>query len=175
MLGCEMGTNKRIVTAALFAAYVGCVFGANWAISTFGVVPIGLGLMAPAGVFFAGFAFSNRDGLQHFGGRWVVIAAILVGAALSAFLSGPLAIASGVAFLLSETLDYGVYTPLHKRNWLAAVVLSNTAGAILDSVVFLLLAFGSVDFLAGQVVGKMYTTIPIVLFIALYRYKKYTY
>lgn len=167
--------TKHLKTAALFAAYVGCVFGANWAITTFGIVPIGFGLMAPAGVFFAGLAFSNRDGLQHYGGRWVVIAAILVGAALSAFLSGPLAIASGVAFLLSEMLDYAVYTPLHKRHWLAAVVLSNTAGAILDSALFLMLAFGSLDFLAGQVVGKMYTTIPVVLFIAMYRYRKHNY
>jgi uncharacterized PurR-regulated membrane protein YhhQ (DUF165 family) len=161
--------GKRIVMVALFLAYVGCVFCANWAISTFGVVAIGFGLFAPTGVFFAGVAFSNRDGLQHYGGRNVVVAAILVGAALSAFLSGPLALASGTAFLLSELLDYAVYTPLHNRNWVAAVVFSNTVGAVVDSVVFLSLAFGSLDFLPGQVLGKMYLTVPVVVAIGVYR------
>jgi queuosine precursor transporter len=167
--------GKRIVTAVLFLAYVGCVFGANWAISIFGVVPVGFGLFAPAGVFFAGVAFSNRDGLQHYGGRNVVVAAILAGAALSSFLSGPLALASGVAFLLSELLDYAVYTPLARRDWLAAVVFSNTVGAVVDSVVFLLLAFGSLEFLPGQVLGKMYMTVPVVVFIGLYRRYKIAY
>jgi uncharacterized PurR-regulated membrane protein YhhQ (DUF165 family) len=162
--------TKNLKTVALLLSYVGCVFGANWAISRYGVVPIGFGLMAPAGVYFAGLSFSVRDGLQRSGGRRVVIAAILVGAVLSAFLSDSLALASGVAFLLSELLDYAVYTPLQSRNWLAAVVLSNTAGAVVDSVLFLLLAFGSLDFLSGQVIGKMYMTIPVVLLVALYRH-----
>lgn len=37
-------------------AYVGTILAANWLIATFGLVPVGFGLMAPAGVFAAGLA-----------------------------------------------------------------------------------------------------------------------
>ena len=144
-------------------AYVATIFAANWAITTYGIVPIGFGLMAPAGVFFAGLAFTLRDLTQDSLGRRWTYGAILAGAALSAFLSGPLAIASGVAFLLSETLDLAVYTPLRKRRWLLAVVLSNVVGLVADSMVFLFLAFGSLEFLLGQVFGKFEMTVLAVV------------
>jgi queuosine precursor transporter len=145
-------------------AYVATIFAANWAIVTFGPVSVGFGLMAPAGVYFAGLAFTFRDLTQDALGRRWTYAAIVVGAALSGLLSGPLAIASGVAFLLSETADLLVYTPLHERRWLFAVGASNVVGLVVDSVLFLLLAFGSLEFLAGQIVGKLLmTAIAIVI------------
>ena len=45
--------------------YIATIFAANWAIATFGVVPVGFGLMAPAGVYFAGLAFTLRDLTQE--------------------------------------------------------------------------------------------------------------
>jgi uncharacterized PurR-regulated membrane protein YhhQ (DUF165 family) len=144
------------------AAYILTILGANWAITTFGLVPVGFGLMAPAGVYFAGLAFTLRDLTQERTGKGWTIGAILVGAALSALLSPQLALASGAAFLLSELADLAVYTPLRRRNWLGAVALSNTIGLLIDSALFLYLAFGSLDFLAGQVVGKGYMTILAV-------------
>lgn len=144
-------------------AYVATIFAANWAITTFGVVPIGFGLMAPAGVFFAGLAFTLRDITQDQLGRTWTYAAILAGAALSAFLSGPLALASGAAFLASETADLLVYSPLRERHWLWAVALSNVVGLVIDSALFLWLAFGSLEFLIGQVVGKGEMTILAVV------------
>ena len=140
-------------------AYVLTIFAANWAISTFGLVPVGFGLMAPAGVYFAGLAFTFRDLTQDALGRRAVIVAILVGAALSGIFSGALALASGVAFLVSELADFAVYTPLRERHWLLAVGLSNTVGLVVDSALFLWLAFGSLDFLLGQVVGKTWMTL----------------
>lgn len=140
------------------AAYIATIFAANWAIVTFGPVPVGFGLKAPAGVYFAGLAFTFRDLTQDaLGRRWTYVA-ILIGAGLSGLLSGPLALASGVAFLLSETADLLVYTPLKDRHWLWAVGSSNIVGLIVDSALFLWLAFGSLDFLAGQIVGKMWMT-----------------
>src|SRR3712207_911169 len=59
------------------------------------------------------------------------------------------------AFLVSEAADLAVYTPLQRRGLVLAVALSSVAGLVLDSLVFLLLAFGSLDYLAGQVVGKL--------------------
>lgn len=134
--------------------YVATIVGANWAISTFGLVPVGFGLMAPAGVYFAGLAFTLRDLTQDALGRRWTIGAIVVGAGLSAFVSPQFALASGAAFLLSETADMLVYSPLRRRHWLRAVALSNVAGFVIDSVLFLWLAFGSVAFLPGQLVGK---------------------
>ncbi|MEA2966341.1 MAG: queuosine precursor transporter, partial [Alphaproteobacteria bacterium] len=76
-----------------------------------------------------------------------------------------LVIASAVAFLLSEFADLGVYTPLARRGLVLAVVASGLAGLVVDSIVFLWLAFGSLDFLSGQVVGKAWMvllSIPLV-------------
>jgi len=144
-------------------AYVATIFLANWAITTFGLVPVGFGLLAPAGVYFAGLAFTFRDLTQDALGRRWTYAAIIIGALLSGFLSGPLALASGVAFLVSETADLLVYTPLKERRWLLAVGLSNTVGLFVDSVLFLLLAFGSLEFLWGQIVGKTEMTILAIV------------
>lgn len=138
--------------------YVATIFAANWALSTFGLVPVGFGLLAPAGVYFAGLAFTLRDLTQDALGRRWTVAAILAGALLSALVSPQFALASGVAFLASELADFGVYTPLRERHWLGAVAASNAVGLVLDSALFLALAFGSLDFLAGQVVGKVWMT-----------------
>lgn len=150
-------------------AYITVIFLANWAIQTFHLVPVGFGLMAPAGVYFAGLAFTLRDLVQDRLGRNWTIGAILAGAALSYLIEPKFALASGVAFLASELLDFAVYTPLKKRNWLTAVTVSNLAGLIADSALFLWLAFGSIDFLAGQVVGKLWMTLAAVAMLGLIR------
>lgn len=144
-----------LVVAAL---YVATVYAANWAISHIGFVPVGFGLLAPAGVYFAGLAFTLRDLTHEALGRRAVLVAIFVGACLSALIDPFLGIASGTAFLVSELADFAVYTPLRERTWLGAVALSNTVGLTLDSALFLLLAFGSLQFLPGQIVGKLWMT-----------------
>ncbi len=153
-------------------AYVGTVFAANWAITRFGVVPVGFGLYAPAGVFFAGLAFTLRDVVQDTLGRKWVVAAILMGGAASFAVSSTLAVASATAFLTSETADFAVYTPLRsKGQWLAALLASNTVGLVFDSVLFLWLAFHSLAFLPGQLVGKTWMTLlatPVV-----YAYRRF--
>lgn len=152
------------------AGYVLTVVAANWAISTFGLVPVGFGLLAPAGVYFAGVAFTLRDITQEFLGRLAVACAILAGAALSWLVASPaLAVASAVAFGVSELADFAVYTPLRDRGWTLAVLCSNVAGLIVDSVLFLLLAFGSLRFLPGQVVGKTWVTLAAVVLILTFR------
>jgi uncharacterized PurR-regulated membrane protein YhhQ (DUF165 family) len=149
--------------------YIAVIVLANWAIQTFGIVPVGFGLAAPAGVYFAGLAFTLRDLVQEQLGRGWTILAIVAGAAVSAVISPQFALASGVAFLLSELADFAVYTPLRRRAWLAAVALSNTVGLAVDSVLFLHLAFGSLDFLAGQVVGKLWMTVLAVALLQIQR------
>ena len=77
--------------------------------------------------------------------------------------------ASATAFLLSELADLAVYTPLQRRGLVAAVVLSSFAGLVVDSIVFLWLAFGSLEFLAGQVVGKAWMVLLSIPLIAVLR------
>lgn len=150
--------------------YILTIIAANWAIQTFGLVPVGFGLLAPAGVYFAGLAFTLRDLTQDSLGRRWTVAAIVIGAGVSAFVSPQFALASGVAFLVSETADFVVYTPLRERHWLGAVAASNTVGLVVDSALFLWLAFGSLDFLAGQVVGKLEMTVLAVAILAAWRW-----
>jgi queuosine precursor transporter len=139
-------------------AYGASVVAANAAVLWWGLVPVGFGLLAPAGVYFAGATLTLRDAVHdRLGRRWALLA-VLAGAGLSALLSPQLALASGLAFLASELLDLAVYAPLRRRSALAAVAASNTVGLVVDSVLFLALAFGSLEFLAGQVVGKAWVT-----------------
>jgi uncharacterized PurR-regulated membrane protein YhhQ (DUF165 family) len=153
-----LGT-RRLVGVAAAAAFVATVFAANWAIDHFGIVSVGLGLRAPAAVYFAGLAFTLRDAVQRTLGKSAVVAAIVVGALCSALVSPSLAFASGTAFLVSETCDFLVYTPLARRRPITAVVASNTVGAVVDSYIFLSLAFHSLALFWGQVVGKSWITL----------------
>lgn len=150
--------------------FIGSVFGANWAIEQFGVVQVGLGQAAPAGVFFAGLAFTARD-LVHdaLRRRWVV-AGIIIGAFLSWWVAPMFAVASGIAFLVSETADFAVYSPLRRRGWLRAVAASNVVGLAVDSALFLSLAFGSLDFLPGQLLAKAYMTLLAIILLRLGRH-----
>lgn len=159
---------------ALFAAFVATVIGANWALNRYGIVPVGFGLEAPAGVYFAGLAFGLRDALHELSGRTWVLIAIAVGAAVSYVIEDAatipggyvaIAVASAAAFTLSELADLAVYTPLRERNWPTAVITSNVVGAVVDSALFLWLAFGSLDHMAGQVWGKALMVAPALLIV----------
>lgn len=165
-------------------AYVACIVLANWAIVTFGVVPVGFGLYAPAGVYFAGLCFTFRNLTQQtLGRRWGFLS-IAVGALLSYIVTDkatipggylPLAVASGVTFALSESVDALVWTKLRERDWWArAMGLGDLAGQVLDSAVFLLLALGSLELLLGQVVGKQWTIWPALLGMTLIRNRLHT-
>lgn len=143
--------------------FVGTVFAANWAIERWGVVPVGFGLEAPAAVYFVGLAFTLRDSVHRTLGRWHVVAAIVAGAILSYLVSPAFAVASGVAFLCSELADLVVYEPLRSRSMYGAVAASNALGIVVDSALFLWLAFGSLAFFWGQVVGKAWMTVLALL------------
>ena len=77
--------------------------------------------------------------------------------------------ANASAILISETADFAVYTPLAKRQLVAAVAASSLVGLVLDSIIFLWLAFGSLDFLLGQIVGKAWMVLLSIPFVAYLR------
>ena len=148
------------------ALYLVSIVGTNLAFTYWPVIPMGFGTMAPAAALLVGLTLTFRDFAQERVGRLLIVAAIVVGAGLSAVFSPSLALASGVAFLLSELADFAVYTPLRTRGRLAAVAASNAVGLVVDSIVFLWLAFGSLPFLPGQVLAKSYSTIVALIVIA---------
>src|SRR5476649_653117 len=133
---------------------------ANWMIGHVGTVclpngpcllPVAPHVMAPSGVLMIGAALVLRDLVQRRLGIEFGIGAIVVGALISASLApAALVIASAAAFLLSEFADFAVYTPLARRRLVLAVVASSLAGLVVDSIVFLYLAFGSLEFQIGR-------------------------
>jgi uncharacterized PurR-regulated membrane protein YhhQ (DUF165 family) len=169
-------TREGLIFLLLFALTIPA---ANWLIGHVGttcvaaqgpcLVPVAPGIMAPSGVTMAGIALVLRDLLQRRLGAAVSALAIVFGAALSALVAPPaLILASAVAFLFSEFADLAVYTPLARRRLVAAVIASSSVGLVIDSIVFLWLAFGSLEFLLGQVIGKAWMvvfSIPLVIWL----------
>jgi hypothetical protein len=156
----------------LIGLYILTIPAANWLIGNFGTVcipngpcliPVAPGIMAPSGVLMIGAALVLRDIVQRqYGVRWSLVC-IGAGTALSFLIAVPaLALASGAAFLMSELADFAVYTPLAKSRFALAIVLSCLAGAVVDSALFLWLAFGSFDHITGQVIGKVHAAIAFV-------------
>lgn len=152
----------------LFVAYIATIPLANLVVSHLGAIPVGFGFLAPAAVYFAGLALVLRDLARESLGRRAVLGAIVVGTILSYLLADPaLATASAVAFIVAELLDFAVYEPLRKRGLIVAVVSSNIVGLLADSLIFLKVAFGSLEFLPGQIIGKAWMTVAAVAVLAL--------
>lgn len=165
----------RIEGYIYLVGFAFCIPAANWLIGHAGAVcpsnspcliPVAPYIMAPSGVPMVGLALILRDLVQRRLGAGWAIGAILAGAGLSALLAPPaLVVASGLAFLLSEFADFAVYTPLQRKRLVLAVVASGLVGLLIDSLLFLQLAFGNLDFLAGQIIGKAWVVliaIPII-------------
>jgi len=159
------------------AGFVLTIPAANWLIGNVGttcipngpcLIPVFPGLMAPSGVLMIGLALVLRDMVQEqLGWRWSM-GAIVAGALLSGLVAPPaLVIASAAAFLISESADMAVYTPLRNRKLWLAVLASGIVGAFVDSGIFLYLAFGSIDHITGNVVGKIIMSllaVPIIFY-----------
>lgn len=168
--------NRYAVPPAI--ALILTVVVANWLVANVQPIPVGFGQHAPAGVLAAGLAFTLRDVLHEAAGRAVVLAAILGGAVASLLVglaNDPvpglpsverIAIAGAIAYLVSELADLLAYEPMRRRGWIRAVTVSGIVGLIVDSLLFLWLAFGNLDFFAGQVLGKTYVLAATVALIA---------
>ncbi len=165
--------REGVIFLILFALTIPA---ANWLIGHVGttcvphgpcLLPVAPGLVAPSGVTMVGVALVLRDLVQRRLGTVLSALAIIVGSGLSALLApASLVFASATAFLLSEFADLAVYTPLARRRLVAAVIASSCVGLVVDSIVFLWLAFGSLEFLPGQVVGKAWMVLLSIPFVA---------
>lgn len=174
-------TARKAEGLAYLLAFMACIPAANWMIGHLGttcaphgpcLVPVfpwspqGGPMMAPSGVSMIGIALVLRDLVQRRLGRVAALMAIVAGAALSGAVAPPqLVVASTTAFFLSELADFAVFTPLQKRGLVLAVLASSVVGLIADSLLFLYLAFGSLEFLEGQVVGKAWMVLLALPFV----------
>ena len=141
----------------------------NWVVVNVGLVcepngpcliPVWPGLLAPSAVMIAGAALVLRNAVQAFLGAPFSLCAIAVGTGLSALFAEPsLVLASAAAFCFSELADFAVYTPMRKHFPAFSVVMAGLAGSIIDSAIFLSLAFGSIEFITGQVLGKFWMSL----------------
>tara|TARA_R110000851_G_C12905366_1_gene548680 strand:+ start:50 stop:514 length:465 start_codon:yes stop_codon:yes gene_type:complete len=120
-----------------------------------------LGEMFPPMSLIVGAIFILRDFAQREIGHRV-LGAMAVGAILSYFMADPfIAIASVVAFFISEIVDWAVYTytkkPLGQR-----ILLSSAIGTPIDSAVFLLILgfFSPLGFLL-MTIAKMIAAVAI--------------
>lgn len=159
----------RSLVVVLYAA---CIPAANWMIGHVGmcastgpcVVPVWPGVYAPSGVVLVGLALCLRDAVQVLCGKRGAAACLVAGAAASWFVASPaLATASAAAFVVSELSDWAVYGAVEHR-WRradVAVLCSGMVGLAVDSVLFLAVAFGSLDYLGGQVLGKAWAVLAV--------------
>ena len=167
-----MFDKKRVAAIVAFSLTVPA---ANWMIGNIGttcipdgpcLIPVGFNLYAPSGVLMIGLALVLRDLVHEKSGRLVAFCAVLFGAALSFAVSAPaIAVASAVAFLISETADLVVYDRLRKTSTAAAVLASQIVGAAIDSAIFVYIAFGSMEFSAGNTLAKIYAGVAVAAII----------
>jgi len=116
-------------------AYIAAVVAINWLFVVVPMVPV-LGTMFPPVMLIVGFVFVFRDFAQREIGHWVIIA-MLVAGGISYFMADPyVAVASVSAFLISEAIDWVVYTftrkPLSQR-----ILYSSAVSVPVDTLVFL--------------------------------------
>lgn len=124
------------------ALYVGLMPLINWSFAAVPTFPIpeylGGGAFQPLAIV-TGLVLVVRDFTQREIKHWVW-GAMIVGLALSTLTSWiTIVVASGAAFLISESVDWAVYT-FSKRPLSQRIMISSLASAPLDQVVFIWLA-----------------------------------
>lgn len=138
-------------------------------------VNVGFTALGPSWPVFVavGAVLALRDFVHRAHGWKVSLALIVAGAGIAALfnLAAPLvALASVVAFLVAETLDMALFAAVRERLGLAlGVLVSGLVGSLVDSLVFLSIAFGSLAFLGVQYQGKAAATVAAAAVVALAR------
>lgn len=143
--------------------YIAALVAANMAVAWLG--PAAMPIVA---FVLIGLDLTLRDRLHdRWQGRqlWPRMLGLIATAGLLSYwlnpASGPIAVASVVAFALASVADAAAYHALSGRSWTVRANGSNFVGATVDSLVFPVLAFGAVlpsivlAQLAAKVMGGM--------------------
>jgi uncharacterized PurR-regulated membrane protein YhhQ (DUF165 family) len=144
MKGIIMNKQKTIGLIAIAIFFAAIPF-ANYWLTKFGFYNAPLLGPIPSGLWVVAVSFVARDIAQITLGRRATWLAIAVGTLATWFLASPgLALASGIAFLISESTDAAIFTPLANRGrFLLGVIVSGYLAGFVDSAVFLRIAFDS--------------------------------
>lgn len=133
------------MTTILVFLYLIAIVAANLAAATFG--PSATPVIA---FFLVAFDLTSRDLLhsawQGRGLQWRMPLLIAIGGLLSYALNasaGRIAIASCVAFAAAGVADALVYHALRRRSWVQRANGSNVVGALIDSALFVTIAFNA--------------------------------
>jgi uncharacterized PurR-regulated membrane protein YhhQ (DUF165 family) len=141
--------------------YLSSIVLANILVNALGIVTV-LGLTFPAGAVAIGLTFSTRDLVQERYGKFGCWAWMLVAVVITFAFNRQLAIASVCAFVVAELADWAIYTYSH-GNIEKRLILSNLVSTPLDSLVFVLLAFGPVwPAIWGQTIVKMISSLLVL-------------
>lgn len=142
-----MTARQQSIGILSLAGFLFTVPFANWWLNTYGMWTAPILGPIPSGLWVIAISFVLRDIAQLALGRMWAWVAIAIGTTLSWWLASPaLAVASGIAFLISETTDAAIFTPLaNKGRFLLAVMISGYAAGFVDSALFVRIAFGSFD------------------------------
>jgi len=139
--------------------YIAALVAANMGVAWFG--PAAMPVIA---FFLIGLDLTLRDRLHdRWRGRhlWPRMLGLIVTAGVVSYwlnpASGPIALASVVAFGLASLADAAAYQVLAGRSWSVRANGSNVVGATVDSLVFPLMAFGAVlpPIVLAQLVAKV--------------------
>ena len=173
----EMDGRQNIEGYVFLVLFCLTIPAANWLIGHVGTVMrsqlvrvwcrVAPGIMAPSGVLMIGLALVLRDLVQRRLGVGIRHRRDHCRARRSRPGSHRRhwCVASAAAFLLSEFADFAVYTPLARRRLVVAVIASSVVGLVVDFIVFLWLAFGSLEFLIGQIIGKLWMVLLAIPFV----------
>lgn len=151
--------------------YLCSIMLANVLVHQFGLVHIGP-LVFPAGAIVVGLTFSFRDMLQVRWGKWHCWIWMIVAGVITLFFNVNIAIASCAAFLVSEAVDWAVFTNI-PGSFRRRLIWSNAISLPLDSFVFVAIAFGiHWPAIIGQSIVKVISSLLILLVISYWALRK---
>lgn len=141
------------------ALYIVLIVAVNYAFTVVPLVRLPGGAMWPPVALVVGLVFVARDFAQREIGHRVLLA-MLAGLVISYFMADPfVATASAVAFLVSELIDWAVFS-FTKRPLSQRVLYSSLFGAPVDSAIFLgivgiLSPLGALAMTASKLLGAL--------------------
>ena len=124
----------------LIALYAAAIISANLLVAKFGpsITPINA-------FFLIGLDLALRNYLS-FKMTKIQMASMIIGTGLLSYLVNPaagmIALASGVAFTLAALADWATFNTVQGQ-WMKRNLAGNSVGALIDSIVFPTIAFGS--------------------------------
>ena len=152
------------------AVYIATIPAVNYAFIHAPFIDLpGGGNFTPLSII-VGLILVLRDFVQREIGHFVFIP-LIIGAALSYWLAGPeIALASGLAFLISEVIDWAIYT-FTKKPLSARIMLSSMVAAPIDTIVFMIGVsmtvdgFMQVSTLIAMIVSKLFGAYIVYLLV----------